>query len=230
MSQNGTIYIVINLINKKQYVGQTVRNLKKRIREHINGNCGASLLHKAIKKYGIENFKWISFSCPEEDLDWQETFLIKELNTLIMSGYNLDSGGNKNKHHCELTNQKISRNHADFSGEKHPQYGKVGILSHWFGRKQSEEHKKNRSNALKKYKGENHNWFGQHHKEETKKILSDLNIGENNKMAKLTEVDIIKIREFLNKKETQRKISKMFNVTQTTISKIKLGKVWKHIK
>lgn len=104
----GIIYIATNLINGKQNVGQTTRSLKRRIWEHKVG-MGHSLLYSAIKKYGIENFKWISFTCPEEELDWQETFLIEKLNTLASNGYNLDSGGHKNKHHQKSTNYKISK-------------------------------------------------------------------------------------------------------------------------
>ena len=119
MNQNtGTIYIATNLINEKQYIGQTIRNLDKRVSEHkrhIN-----RVLYSALKKYGIENFKWVSFSCPEEELDWQETFLIKELNTLAPNGYNLDSGGNKQKHHHEITKQKMREKKI---GKNHPMWG-----------------------------------------------------------------------------------------------------------
>jgi hypothetical protein len=153
----GKIYIAINLINKKQYIGQTIRPLKERIKEHKKSkSCIA--FKSAIDKYGIENFKWISFFCPEEDLDWQESFLIKELNTLTPNGYNLETGGHENKHlsketkeklriahlgkkpseetrkklsisgkkrkHSKETKEKIRQNHADFSGEKHPNFGK----------------------------------------------------------------------------------------------------------
>jgi group I intron endonuclease len=101
----GTIYITTNLVNGKQNIGQTTRNLKRRMWEHKNGGY---LLHKAIKKYGFENFKVISFSCPEENLDWTETFLIKELNTQSPNGYNLQDGGHKNKHQHEISKQKMS--------------------------------------------------------------------------------------------------------------------------
>lgn len=104
----GTIYIATNLINGKQYVGQTIQKLKERIQGH-KGIKKYSIFYKAIKKYGIENFKIISFSCPEEELDWRETFLIKELNTLPPNGYNLETGGHKNKHHHELTKQKMKK-------------------------------------------------------------------------------------------------------------------------
>jgi group I intron endonuclease len=104
----GIIYIVINLQNGKQYIGQTSRNLKQRIYEHETYKY-CPLIDSAIKKYGTENFKWIFFSCPEKDLDWTESFLIKELNTITPNGYNLDSGGQKNKHHHEITKQQISK-------------------------------------------------------------------------------------------------------------------------
>jgi group I intron endonuclease len=140
----GTIYIATNIINGKQYVGQTIRDLKERIYGHKNKST-CPIIHSAIKKYGFENFKWISFSCPEEEMDWQEIFLIKELNTLAPNGYNLDSGGHKNKHHHESTKEKIremkigkpgtnlgkifSKEHRrkiseSKRGEKHWQYGK----------------------------------------------------------------------------------------------------------
>lgn len=105
-SRNGTIYIATNLKNGKQYVGQTTRTLQRRIYEHKTYDK-SGILHKAIQKYDNKNFKWIFFSCPEEDLDWTETFLLKELNTLSPNGYNLETGGNKNKHLSEETKGKL---------------------------------------------------------------------------------------------------------------------------
>lgn len=130
----GTIYIPTNLINGKQYVGQTIR-IKRRIWEHKNDKRNL-LFPNAIKKYGIENFKIISFSCPKEDLDWTETFLINELNTLAPNGYNLETGGHKNKHHSEITKQKMSLKNK---GENNPMFGKTAEESPSWGRKHTEE-------------------------------------------------------------------------------------------
>ncbi|MFA5031200.1 MAG: GIY-YIG nuclease family protein [Patescibacteria group bacterium] len=103
----GIIYIAINLINGKQYVGQTIKTIKNRIKIHENNkNCSA--FHNAIKKYGIKNFKIISYSCLEEDLDWHEIFLIKEFNTLAPNGYNLESGGRVNRHPHKITKKRLS--------------------------------------------------------------------------------------------------------------------------
>jgi group I intron endonuclease len=127
-NQNGTIYIATNLINGKQYVGQTIRNLEERKRGHRNGRKNqVCLLTRAIKKYGEENFKWISFSCPKENLNWQETFLIKNLITSAPNGYNLESGGCKNKIVSEITRKRMSdiRIEKELSkGENNPRFGK----------------------------------------------------------------------------------------------------------
>jgi len=156
MNENtGVIYIVTNLNNRKQYVGQTVRKLKRRLYEHEHYNT-STMIHKAIKKYGIENFKWVSFSCPEEELDWQETFLIKELNTLAPNGYNLDSGGNEQKHRHEITKEKIAiaqrGEKSIWWGRKHTQeeLNKMSLAS--VGKPKTEEHKI----KMKKPKTEEH--------------------------------------------------------------------------
>jgi group I intron endonuclease len=164
---DGNIYICTNLMNKKQYVGQTLRKLKERIRDHKNGSNSTSILHKAIKKYNKENFKWISFSCPEEDLNWTETFLIKKLNTLVPNGYNLDSGGNKQKHRHETTKEKIREKAKERFKikENHPMFGvhRYGKDSPRYGIHWDEEHKQNQSNKMKgKFIGELNPNYGNH--------------------------------------------------------------------
>ena len=169
MEQNfGTIYIATNLINRKQNVGQTTRTFKKRQKEH-HGKNDTLLLYRAIKKYGAENFKWISFTCPEEDLDWTETFLIAELNTQVPNGYNLESGGHKNKHHHELTRKKMSENHWDNSGENHPMWGK-------------HPSEKTRQKISESNSGENHPMWGKHHIEESRQKMSESQLGEKSHM------------------------------------------------
>jgi group I intron endonuclease len=219
---NGTIYIATNLLNGKQYVGQTVQPLSNRLASHkyeAKKKQHTNVFHNAIKKYGIENFKWISFSCPEEDLDWQETFLIKELGTLASNGYNLDSGGNKNKYHHEITKQKMRENHWDCSGEKNPNYGKIF----------STEHRKNISKALMgrklsvktldKLKGRIP-W--------NKGFQCPETAGENNPSAILKEKDVILIKKFLiENKYSRKEISKMFNISKSTIHAIAQNRVWK---
>lgn len=53
--------------------------------------------------------------------------------------------------------------------------------------------------------------------------------GEEVYLSKLTNNDVLKIRELLLIKITQKKIAKMFNVSRENISRIGLRKTWKHI-
>ena len=57
---NGVIYIAINKVNGKMYVGQTTRDILKRIYRHMsNSNRGCKCaFYTAIRKYGWDNFDW----------------------------------------------------------------------------------------------------------------------------------------------------------------------------
>lgn len=48
------IYLITNLINGKQYVGQTIYTAEQRFKQHLRGDL---YIDKAIRKYGVENFK-----------------------------------------------------------------------------------------------------------------------------------------------------------------------------
>lgn len=55
--------------------------------------------------------------------------------------------------------------------------------------------------------------------------------GENHGMAKLTSKEVKKIKVLLNQKEISRKrISKMFNISQSVIASINTDKTWRHVK
>jgi group I intron endonuclease len=84
------IYVVTNIINKKQYVGQHASNDKN---DDYLGS--GKILEKAIKKYSIENFKKeiLQYCDYEIELDTCEEYWIKKLNTKVPNGYNLTDGG-----------------------------------------------------------------------------------------------------------------------------------------
>jgi group I intron endonuclease len=89
-----TIYRVVNGINGKVYIGYT-SNFKKRQQNHINSktNC---VFHKAIRKYGYNNFKWqILYQSLEKNHTQKvmENYFIKENNSMLPQGYNTCPGG-----------------------------------------------------------------------------------------------------------------------------------------
>lgn len=54
--------------------------------------------------------------------------------------------------------------------------------------------------------------------------------GESNGRVKITEEDVLSIRNLLARKVTQKRIGEMFGLDQTSISNIKVGKSWGHVK
>lgn len=102
------IYILENKINKKKYVGQTTKSLHRRIIEHKHTN---SLIGKAIKKYGEENFEKTIIEVSYELLNEEEIKKIAELNTIYPNGYNLTTGGEGIKNPTKEVREKIGRTH-----------------------------------------------------------------------------------------------------------------------
>jgi DNA invertase Pin-like site-specific DNA recombinase len=56
-----------------------------------------------------------------------------------------------------------------------------------------------------------------------------MNKGEKNGRSKLTEQEVVAIKELLKLGFTQRQIAKMFGVWSSTISYINQGKIWAHL-
>ena len=82
------IYKIENLINHKVYIGQSI-HIEKRWQQHCQPSSD-SVIAKAIKKYGKENFSFqILEECSEQDLDEKELFYIKSYNSLVPNGYNI---------------------------------------------------------------------------------------------------------------------------------------------
>lgn len=87
------IYIITNSLNGMQYVGIT-NDIERRWRRHKGANEG-QFLHRAIKKYGVENFVFTHFAdaFDEDAAKSIERMLIVEHNTMAPHGYNLTEGG-----------------------------------------------------------------------------------------------------------------------------------------
>lgn len=94
-----SIYKIVNKINGKVYVGFTSKPQPiKRWIEHIS--CSKlnpkTKLHKAIKKYGKDNFEFSVIYQSREKCDTllhKEPYFIKEYNSFSNSGYNMTCGG-----------------------------------------------------------------------------------------------------------------------------------------
>ena len=94
------IYTITHRASGRVYVGQTSMSAKRRWQFHCTpSNKNKRGIAGAIRKYGKEafDFQVIDIAENSTQLDHKECFWITRLNSLAPSGFNLESGGNKNK-------------------------------------------------------------------------------------------------------------------------------------
>lgn len=93
------IYKITNKINNKAYIGQS-NNPEARWRDHIVGYSknGISLIHRAIEKYGENNFTFEILGW-FEDYNEKEKYYIEYFQTKCPYGYNIQKGGEEPPHY-----------------------------------------------------------------------------------------------------------------------------------
>lgn len=166
----GFVYITVNKINGKRYVGQKQFNSERGNWKNYLGSGIA--IKKAMNKYGKENFykNIVSFAFSQEELNKQEQDLINFLNAVNSDNYyNLSNG----QYDCPWNS---------FSDEK-KEIVRKKIKEHSFWNVATEEDKQKMKEKIKKC-GKDNPFFGKQHTEETKKKISIANkgktIGEKN--------------------------------------------------
>lgn len=173
-----SIYCIENKVNGKKYVGQTIKSIEHRFECHVYSSrrANASLLSKAIRKHGVENFV-VSLVCQvetQEEADAKEIELIALLQTRDRSkGYNIAIGGVSNVltglHMSEETRKKISAAHK--------------------GKKLTDDHRR----LISKVQLGNKKRLGKMHSDETKQKIRESLTGR-----KLTEEQCAVISERMN--------------------------------
>lgn len=187
----GYIYKITNILNNKAYIGQTKQaDPNTRWKQHIRAikyNNGCPLLTSALKKHGVNKFKFeVIIICLDEDVCKFEKEYVRKCNTLAPNGYNAVDGGEpggmfKGKHHSEESKAKISEKSTEYfkdpeirrvNGEKVSaglkksekwkkaiEEGRVGTVNmkNRENAEMTEEIKQKISNSLKKYHAENNN-------------------------------------------------------------------------
>lgn len=196
----GTIYKLTSP-SGKSYIGQTI-NLKDRKRCFYNPNkyYSGHKLDNAIKKYGIENFKYeIVIQIVESDkfklrekLNELEIYYIEKYNS-YNNGYNMTLGGSGSKgcFQTEESRKKIS-NKAK---------GRKGSMT---GKHLTEEQRKKISAFAKTRIGNKNPFFGKSHSETTKRKIGTAN------SIPVIQLDLESnvISEFPSAKEAARTLGK----------------------
>ena len=159
------IYKITNKINGKIYIGQTTRSLKQRWKDH---RCEAKdckrgrAIHRAIHKYGVENFTIEQIDCAitQEELNEKERYWIKYYESNTSKGYNLTDGGD-----CFKMTESVKLKLSEFAKTR------VGDKNSHYGVPMSLENRLKISAVNKLRTGEKNSFYGKHHTEESKQKM-----------------------------------------------------------
>lgn len=180
---NGFIYETTYVKTGQKYIGQTTKS-----GQALDKYFGSGLrIQRIHKKYGDKFFtKRILCECSsKKELDEKEIFYIENYKPEL----NISTGGNGGNLGEEV-NRKLKENHADFSGEKHPNWGK----------KHSEESKaKMRKSWTNNPRIHSDEWKAEH---------SNKMLGKNNPMFGKSVYDFMDEKSIISyKKKLSRKSS-----------------------
>jgi len=226
------IYKIQNTINGKYYIGAS-KDIDRRWNEHKNCKNEDSLLSKAIKKHGLDNFSFeIIEECCPDTIYTREIYWINYYNS-FRQGYNLNVGGVGGGAPGEVNGRSILKeeevifirnayknNESKIETFKKYFLNKItfsGFCSIWQG----------------------YNWkhimpeiYTKENKEKHihRSLKGKVNTGQKNNKAKLTEEDVLEIITLLtSSKITQIEIAKKYNVSENMISLINRCKNWTYL-
>lgn len=211
MENKNYIYGLIDpRTNQIRYVGKT-NNLKQRLFDHTRRSKHKNTYKDkwicSLIDIGLKPLMTILEECGD---DWAEReiyhiSLYENLTNLTKGGEGLNGYVFTEEH-----KKNISENHHNVSKENNPM----------FGRTHSDKVKE--ASRLRS--------LGKKASDKAKEKMSEKRKGEKNHKAKLTEKEVILIRElYLNKDLTQRELAIKFKVQDACIFKIVTYRTWKHI-
>lgn len=196
------IYMATNRVNGKEYIGQTVFSLEKRKCKHswdALNKQNDMYFHKAIRKYGPENFDWEILHDDINDindLNKLEIYYIGYYGT-FNNGYNLTLGGG-GKLGYKHSKQSLIRMSKAQLGEKNHMYGRKGVDNPLYGRSLPKEIRNKMAKA--------HN--GKRLSEEHKRKLGKANLGKKHTEAAKRRMSESKKGKYLGKNSsTARAVS-----------------------
>jgi len=224
------LYKIINTVNNKVYIGQTVRP-KERWSQHkayVKNGKLFQYVHRAMNKHGIENFVFeVIATCTSQDYaDETEKILIVQYDSRNPEkGYNIAPGGDPAwnrglpKEQQPMYGKKQSDNFKKRMFEVHK--GKTVVITDETKQKMSNVRKgKTKSEEWKKKISDSNK--GVARSEETKKRISESKKGNSNKLGKFKlseqqEDEIVKLHHL---GLSNNKIARAFNCSHTLIGNI----------
>src|ERR1035437_2987537 len=242
------VYKATYIDDGRVYVGGTIQSLEGRIRGHIrhmkdvDNPKRQSRFNKALRELGFDNFEWEIIEdgiLSEVELDEKETFYVAEYKSNDPQfGFNDQTGGKRGFKSSEEARKKsgLSQKGRVMTEEQKKHLSEINtgkkaspetraklsasLKGKNLGKKASEETRRKISIASK---GRPSATKGTHISEERKEHLSEIN-------RKLTDAQVLEIKDLLLNGETQQSIADKYGVTRVTISRIKTGGIcYRHL-
>lgn len=223
----GFIYCFTNKVNNKQYIGQTINSTNERYNNHKsnyqneNSKEYNSLLHKAFRKYGFENFKYEIIAKDIDDIDilnLLEIYYIEKYDTLMPKGYNIEKGGkNCSKPKSQEQKEKLTWGQAKLTKEEIVELR----IAYKEGKSPSQIYKEKYQNKLQ-YASFMNIWSGRRYQNIMPECL------ENGRHTKMTWDKVKAIRKlYEEEKISYEKLAKRFDCSKATIADIIKERTWK---
>ena len=224
----GIIYCFTNNINNKKYIGQTI-NPTQRFNSHksnyLNPNSSEynSLIHRAFRKYGFDNFKYEVLAKDIDNikvLNELEIYYIKKFNSQIPNGYNVEDGGkNCTKPKTLEQRKKEIWNQAKLSEEEVIELRKAYLNK----KSPTEIYENNYKNRLH-YNSFLNIWTGKRYG------LIMPEVFDNGRHTKLNADIVRKIRKDReDNKISYDKLALKYNISKGTIADIIKKRTWKDV-
>lgn len=220
------IYKITNNINGKIYIGQS-NNIQRRFSEHQNRGAASRIpVDVAIQRYGKENFNFeIIEECSIEQLNQKETYWITYFNS-IENGYNCSVGGDQQSIGSNNGRAILTENEVKFIRTAYNNHERRKDVYEYF------KDKITFSSFSRIWDGTS--WahiMPEVLTEENKRYYSkEATNGEKSSNAKLTDEEVIKIRERYVS-ENAKTIYKDYEdrCSYNTLQQILWGRTYKHL-
>lgn len=225
----GIIYCYTNKTNGKKYIGQTL-NPEHRKQQHKSNAFNEkspeynSIIHRAFRKYGYDNFQYSILSQDIDNLELLNTlqqYYIKKYNTIQPYGYNILQGGsNASKPKDQEYKKKLIWGQAKLTEEQ------VIELRKAYQNHQSPTDIYNAKYAERLHYNSFLNiWIGKRYGLIMPEVFED-----KGRHTKLTEDLVREIK--IKRRDTNlsyEKLAKEFNVSKGTIADIIKERTWKQV-
>lgn len=226
----GHIYCFTNKINKKKYIGQSIspsekrRNLHKS--NHLNENSSEynSVIHRAMRKYGYENFEYeilANYIDDQDLLNILEIYYIKEFDSQVPNGYNVEAGGkNCSMPTPEKAKEKIMWTEGSLTEQEVIDL-RIAYKNHESPTKIYNEKYKDRLH----YNSFLNIWVGKRYSRVMPEVFVDK--GRHTKLNPEAVHNIKEDRKNLNLSYAE--LAQKYGVSQSTIRDIMAGRTWKNV-